>query len=34
MPKGKIDLIGQEETKTVPLEPAVPDREVTIGAKL
>ena len=34
MPKGKIDLKDQEETKTVPLEDAVLDRKVTIGGNL
>ena len=34
MPKGKIDLKDQEETKLVPLEKAVPDRKVTIGGNL
>ena len=34
MPKGKIDLKDQEETKLVPLENAVPDRKVTIGGNL
>ena len=34
MPKGKIDLKDQEETKLVPLDDAVPDRKVTIGANL
>lgn len=34
IPKGKTDLIDQEETKIVPLEQAVPDRKVIIGAKL
>jgi hypothetical protein len=34
MPKGKIDLTDQEETKIVPLEQTVPDRRVIIGAKL
>ena len=34
MPKGKIDHKDQEETKSVPLENAVPDRKVTIGANL
>jgi uncharacterized membrane protein len=34
MPKGKIDLIDQEETKTIPLEEAVPDKKVIIGANL
>ena len=34
MPKGKIDLKDQEETKTVPLEDAVPDRKVTIEGNL
>jgi hypothetical protein len=33
MPKGKIDLKDQEETKVVPLE-AVSDRKVIIGANL
>ena len=34
MPKGKIDLKDQEETKSVPLENVVPDRKVTIGGNL
>jgi hypothetical protein len=34
MPKGKIDLKDQEETKSVPLEAIVPVRKVTIGANL
>jgi len=34
MPKGKTDLKDQEETKSVPLDDAVPDRKVTIGANL
>ena len=34
MSKGKIDLKDQEETKTVPLEDAVPDRKVTIEGNL
>jgi hypothetical protein len=34
MPKGKIDLTDQEETKTIPLEEAVLDRRVIIGANL
>ena len=34
MPKGKIDLKDQEETKLVPLENTVPDRKVTIAANL
>ena len=34
MPKGKIDLKDQEETKLVPLENAVLDIRVTIGANL
>ena len=34
MPKGKTYLKDQEETKTVPLEDAVPDRKVTIGGNL
>ena len=34
MPKGKIDLKDQEETKTIPLEDAVPDRKVTIRGNL
>ena len=34
MPKGKTDLKDQEETKSVPLEDAVPDRRVTIGGNL
>jgi hypothetical protein len=34
MPKGEIDIKDQEETKSVPLENAVPDRKVTIGGNL
>ena len=34
MPKEKTDLKDQEETKTVPLEDAVPDRKVMIGGNL
>ena len=34
MPKGKTDLKDQEETKSVPLENAILDRRVTIGANL
>jgi hypothetical protein len=34
MPKGKTDLMDQEETKSVPLENAVPDRKAAIGGKL
>jgi hypothetical protein len=34
MPKGKIDLVDQEVTKTTPLEQAMPDRKVIIGANL
>ena len=34
MPKGKIDLKDQEETKSVPLENAVTDRKVIIGGNL
>jgi hypothetical protein len=34
MPKGKIDLKDQEETKSVPLEDVVLDRKITIGANL
>ena len=34
MPKGKTYLKDQEETKSVPLENAVPDRKVTIGGNL
>jgi hypothetical protein len=34
MPKGKIDLADQEETKTIPLEQAVPNRKIIIGANL
>jgi hypothetical protein len=34
MPKGKFDLKDQEETKSIPLENAVPDRKVTIGGNL
>jgi hypothetical protein len=34
MPKGKIDLTNQEETKTTPLEQAMPDRKIIIGANL
>jgi hypothetical protein len=34
MPKGKTDLKDQEETKFVPLEDAVPDRNIIIGTNL
>jgi hypothetical protein len=34
MPKGKIDLVDQEEIKTTPLEQAMFDRKVIIGANL
>ena len=34
MLKGKTDLKDQEETKSVPLENAILDRRVTIGANL
>ena len=34
LPKGKIDLKDQEETKSVPLQDAVLDRKVTIGGNL
>ena len=34
MPKGKIDLKDQKETKSVLLENAAPDRKVTIGGNL
>jgi hypothetical protein len=34
MPKGKIDLADQEETKATPLEQALPDRKITIRANL
>ncbi|XP_066309243.1 uncharacterized protein [Miscanthus floridulus] len=34
MPKGKIDVKDQEETKLVPSKNAVSDRKVTIGANL
>ena len=34
MPKGKIDLKDQEETKIVPLEDVVPDRKVTIRGNM
>ena len=34
MPKGETDLKDQEETKSVPLEYAVLDKKVTIGANL
>jgi hypothetical protein len=34
MPKGKTDLKDQEETKSVPLESAVPDRKVTTRGNL
>jgi hypothetical protein len=34
MPKGKTSLKDQENTKLVPLEQAVTDRQVTIGANL
>ena len=31
MPRGKIDMVGQEETKVTPLEKELPDRKVTIS---
>ena len=34
MPKGKTDLKYQEETKSVELEDAIPDRKVIIGGNL
>jgi hypothetical protein len=34
MLKGKTNLAEQEETKTTPLEQAVPDRKIIIGANL
>ena len=34
MPKGKTDLADQEETKAIPLEQAILDRKVIIGANL
>jgi hypothetical protein len=34
MPKGKTDLADQEETKTTPLEKAVLDKKIIIGANL
>ena len=34
MPKGKTDLKDQEETKSVALEDAIPDRKVIIGGNL
>jgi len=34
MPKGKTDLKDQEETKSIPLEVAVPERKVIIGGNL
>jgi hypothetical protein len=34
MPKGATSLKDQEDTKLVPLEQAVPDRQVIIGANL
>ena len=34
MPKGKTDLKDQEETKSVALEDAIPDRKVFIGGNL
>ena len=34
MSKGKIDLKDQEETKSVPLENAIPDIKVIIGGNL
>ena len=33
-PKGKTDLMDQEEIKIVPLEDVVPDRKDTIGGNL
>ena len=34
MPRGKTNLKEQEETKSIPLEGALPDRRVTIAANL
>jgi len=34
MPRGKIDMAGQEETKVTPLEKELPDRKVTISSEL
>jgi hypothetical protein len=34
MPKGKMDLADQEETKCIPLEDVVLDRRITIAATL
>ena len=34
MPKGKTDLKDQEETKSVALEDAIPDRKVIMGGNL
>ena len=34
MPRGKIDMAGQEETKVTPLEKQLPDRKVTISSEL
>jgi hypothetical protein len=34
MPKGKTNVVDQEETKAIPLEEAVPDRRVIIGTNL
>jgi hypothetical protein len=34
MPKGTTNLINQEETKTTPLEQAMPDTKIIIGANL
>ena len=34
MPKGKTDLNEQEETKSIPLEDALPHRKVVIAANL
>ena len=34
MPRGKTNLKEQEETKSIPLKGAIPDRRVTIVANL
>jgi hypothetical protein len=34
IPKGKTDIKDQEETKSIPLQDAVLDRKITIGANL
>jgi hypothetical protein len=34
MPKGKIDMADQEETKLIPIEKELPDRKVTISSQL